>query len=537
MSSKKQFRIRTTDFLVLGSGVAGLSAAISLGRKGNVLIVNKGNAPQSASEVAQGGIAVAIDEGDSTDAHRDDTLQAGKGLCRLEAVQTLVEEGAERVYELIKWGARFDQLENEYLYAREGGHRRARILRAQGDSSGNEIVRTLLHQANPLDSIEWLNQHFTVDLLVEEGRCIGALMLSEKGEWVAVRARAVVLATGGSGQLFFRTTNPEMATGDGIGMAYRAGAILADMEFVQFHPTSLAVPNAPAFLITEAMRGEGAVLRDPRGNPFMKNYDPAGDLATRDIVSRVILQEMEKHDSPHVFLDATHMDSTFLPKRFPTITQTCLRYGLDITKERIPVSPAAHFMIGGPRTTVSAQTSVEGLFAAGEVACSGVHGSNRLASNSLLEGLVFGTRAAKSILEGAFSLSGKPERFKTRVQEILEESHSAPEFSDDRVNRLLSKLKKTMSKGAGIVKDKNSLQKTLEDLHDLRKAGPHHIQTPRQGEFVNLLTVGLCVAKASLLRTKSLGVHFRSDEVEETQHVAGDHIIFHQGNFPEGHFS
>ncbi|HSG05478.1 MAG TPA: FAD-binding protein, partial [Nitrospiria bacterium] len=454
----------------------------------------------------------------------------------LEAVQTLVEEGPKRVSELIEWGARFDQSENKYLYAHEAGHRTPRILRAQGDSSGNEIVRTLLVEANKLESIDWLNRHFTVDLLTDQGSCIGALMISEEGEWVAVRARAVVLATGGSGQLFFRTTNPKVATGDGMAMAYRAGALLEDMEFVQFHPTSLAIPNAPAFLITEAMWGEGAVLRDPAGNTFMKAYHPDGDLATRDIVSRAILREMEKHRSTHVFLDATHLDSAFLPKRFPTITQTCLHYGLDITKEAIPVSPAAHFMIGGPRTAVSAQTSVRGLFAAGEVACSGVHGSNRLASNSLLEGLVFGARAAESILEGDYKFSGAPEGFQTRVAEFLEAAHSGPGFSDETANRLLSKLKRTMSEKVGILREKTALQSALGDLTDMKRVIKPGIQTSLQGEFVNLLTVGLCVAKASLLRTHSLGVHFRSDQTGETGPGSTDHIIFHQKDFPEGHF-
>jgi len=445
--------IETTDFLVIGSGIAGLRAAIALAPHGRVLVVNKGNPPESASEFAQGGIAVVLDPRDSTEAHIADTLQAGKGFCQPEAVEVLVKEGPDRVQELIRWGARFDREHDRFLMAQEAAHSAARILRAQGDATGTEIMRTLLEKAHEFQSIRWLAQHFTSDLLMMEGRCIGAILISGSNGKRTVGAKAVVLATGGAGQVYLRTTNPPVATGDGMGMAYRAGCVLEDMEFVQFHPTALALTNAPAFLLTEAMRGEGAVLRNSRGEAFMKRYDPAAELATRDVVSRAIWNEMQAGHDSHVFLDATHLKAPFIRKRFPTITQTCLRYGLDITRSPIPVAPSAHFMIGGAKTALDGSTGIDGLFAAGEVACSGIHGANRLASNSLLEGLVFGARAGEAIAsrpsEPGVEISGIQSALKKQVREQIQPRTDFPETLATST-RL---LKETMWNQVGIVRD------------------------------------------------------------------------------------
>jgi len=322
------------DFLVIGSGVAGLRAAVGLSRRGRVLILTKGGPAEGSSIYAQGGVAVAPEEDDIA-LHREDTLRAGKGLCREEAVQILVEEGPSRIQELIEWGARFDKVGGEYALAREAAHSRSRILRAGGDATGTEIVRTLLKRARSLRRIAWREHHFTTNLLLDhEGRCAGAAVIDEStGILTSIPARAVVLSTGGAGQIYARTTNPPSATGDGIAMAYRAGAVVEDMEFVQFHPTALYVPGTPPFLVSEAMRGEGGILRNIRGEAFMRRYHEMAELAPRDIVSRGIWNEMMETRARHVYLDVTHLGPAFIRKRFPTIYATCLRYDVDIPKK------------------------------------------------------------------------------------------------------------------------------------------------------------------------------------------------------------
>jgi L-aspartate oxidase len=526
-----------TDYLVIGSGIAGLRAAIALAPHGRVLIVNKGNPPESASEFAQGGIAVVMDPRDSTEAHISDTLRAGKGLCRPEAVEVLVKEGPDRVQELIRWGARFDQEQNRYIMAQEAAHSSARILRARGDATGTEIMRTLLGKARQFHSIRWLAQHFTSDLLVEEGRCIGAVLLSGSNGVRVVGTKAVVLATGGAGQVYLRTTNPPVATGDGMAMAYRAGCVLEDMEFVQFHPTALSLPNAPAFLLTEAMRGEGAILRNLRGEAFMKRYDPAAELATRDVVSRAIWQEMQTGQVSHVLLDITHLKAAFIRERFPTITQTCLRYGLDITRTPIPVAPSAHFMIGGAKTSLAGATGIDGLYAAGEVACSGIHGANRLASNSLLEGLVFGARAGEAIA----ALPSKPGVEISAIQSTL--SKQTPERIQHRIafpetlTTVTQQLKETMWNQVGIVRDQTSLTQSLKFLEDWEPLLNTSITSQSEGEFKNLLTVALLIVRAALLRKKSVGAHFRADDPDPGRFPESRHIAFHWPDRPKGYWA
>jgi L-aspartate oxidase len=500
------------DFLVIGSGVAGLRAAIGLSRAGRVLILTKGSPAEGSSIYAQGGVAVASEEDDIA-LHRDDTLRAGKGLCREAAVQVLVEEGPARIQELIRWGARFDKAGAGYAFAREAAHSRDRIMRAGGDATGTEMVRALLDQARSLPQIAWRDHHFTVDLLQDrEGRCNGALVLDESsGEVKQVKARAVVLSTGGAGQIYARTTNPPVATGDGIAMAYRAGAIVEDMEFVQFHPTALYLPATPQFLLSEAMRGEGGVLRNIKGEAFMGRYHEMAEMAPRDIVSRAIWNEMVATSTRHVYLDVTHLEPGFIRERFPTIYATCLRYDVDITEEMIPVCPSAHFMMGGVWTDTHGATSIPGLFAAGEVACSGVHGANRLASNSLLEGLVFGARAAEAAAAYANGPGATRDGSKVRKTETDAESRS----DQLAMEKLLNSLRRLMWAKVGIIRNRDGLLAALAQLAKWEERLKGRCQTRRELEIQNMVTVGRLVATAALQREHSLGAHFRSDFPEE----------------------
>jgi L-aspartate oxidase len=500
------------DFLVIGSGVAGLRAAIGLSRAGRVLILTKGSPAEGSSIYAQGGVAVASEEDDIA-LHRDDTLRAGKGLCREAAVQVLVEEGPARIQELIRWGARFDKAGAGYAFAREAAHSRDRIMRAGGDATGTEMVRALLDQARSLPQIAWRDHHFTVDLLQDgEGRCNGALVLDESsGEVKQVKARAVVLSTGGAGQIYARTTNPPVATGDGIAMAYRAGAIVEDMEFVQFHPTALYLPATPQFLLSEAMRGEGGVLRNIKGEAFMGRYHEMAEMAPRDIVSRAIWNEMVATSTRHVYLDVTHLEPGFIRERFPTIYATCLRYDVDITEEMIPVCPSAHFMMGGVWTDTHGATSIPGLFAAGEVACSGVHGANRLASNSLLEGLVFGARAAEAAAAYANGPGATRDGSKVRKTETDAESRS----DQLAMEKLLNSLRRLMWAKVGIIRNRDGLLAALAQLAKWEERLKGRCQTRRELEIQNMVTVGHLVATAALQREHSLGAHFRSDFPEE----------------------
>ena len=384
-----------SDFLIVGSGIAGLFAAYKAGQLGSVLVVTKQRAEDSNTEMAQGGIAAAVDETDSPVQHLEDTLEAGAGLCDARAVEILVTEGPLRVMELVELGVRFDREGSAWDLGREGAHRRRRILHAS-DATGGEIARALIRECRSNPRITLREGCFLVDFLrsAPSGRCVGALMLdNQSGGFMVCRAPVVIVATGGAGQLYQNTTNPAVATGDGAAAAYRAGAELVDMEFVQFHPTALAMPNAPHFLISEAVRGEGALLRNVRGERFMPRYHQMADLAPRDVVTRAIVREMQETQADHVFLDISQLEPDRFQARFPNICSTCRQYGLDLDKGSIPVAPATHYIMGGIRTGADGETNIPGLYACGEAACNGVHGANRLASNSLLEGLVFGARA------------------------------------------------------------------------------------------------------------------------------------------------
>src|SRR5262252_2070070 len=384
------------DYAVVGSGVAGLRAAIELSAAGTVLVLAKSDLSESATAYAQGGIAVALSDEDEIGLHEQDTIAAGDGLCRPEAVALLVEEGPRYITQLIEWGTEFDRSGTKLAFTREAAHSRSRILHAHGDSTGREISRALLARAHALPHLHLRAHAFTTGLMLENGRVVGLRFLDETdGSLHEVRAGAVLLATGGLGQLYRETTNPAVATGDGMAIAYEAGAVLSDMEFVQFHPTALAIKGAPRFLLSEALRGEGGILRNINLERFMKRYHEAQELAPRDVVARAIVSEMHRTNAQHVYLDMTAKPAEFLQKRFPRIYSTCLTYGLDLSTDLAPVCPAAHYMMGGVKTDIWGRTSVPGLYAAGETADTGVHGANRLASNSLLEGLVFGARAGE----------------------------------------------------------------------------------------------------------------------------------------------
>lgn len=490
--------------LIVGGGVAGLRAALEAARFSRVVLMNKERGNKSNSAYAQGGIAVALGRREDREAHIADTLRAGRGLCRTEAVRILVDEGPRRVRELIRWGAEFDRSGRGFARAHEGAHTRRRILRARGDGIGAELTSTLLRAVQAHPRIAVVHGRFTADLLVEREHCVGVWVLDRGGRRRALPAAAVILATGGIGQVYLRTTNPAVATGDGIAMAFRAGAVLEDLEFVQFHPTALAVVGAPTFLLSEAMRGEGAVLRNVKGEAFMARYDRRRELAPRDVVARAIWEEMALSGSDHVLLDVTALPRPWLRERFPLISRTCARYGIDIATTPIPVAPAAHFMIGGIKTDEFGATSLPGLYAVGETACTGVHGANRLASNSLLEGVVFGARTGRAAARYA--------RTRGFLDPPSRPRDGAPTRQDPRqLAEIRGDVRRLMWEGVGIIRSATSLERALDGLrrHDwLREAAC----ADREGaEVQNLHLVATLIAQAALRRRGSLGCHFRSD--------------------------
>ncbi|GAB4419202.1 MAG: L-aspartate oxidase [Thermodesulfovibrionales bacterium] len=500
------------DFLVIGSGVAGLRAAIELAPYGNVLVVTKDVPTESSTEYAQGGIAVALSDEDEVGIHLEDTLKAGDGLCREDAVRVLVEEGPQRITELISWGAEFDREGTKLAFTREAAHSKNRILHAHGDSTGRELERVLLNKVRTYPSVKKYPFAFTLDLIVEDGECLGVYMLRE-GKIARLLSKATILATGGAGRVYERTTNPEVATGDGMALAFRAGAVLEDMEFVQFHPTSLFKSGAPNFLLSEAMRGEGAILRNINREPFMKNYHPMAELAPRDVVSRAIISEMVKTKSTHVFLDLTHLEKDFIRRRFPRIYSTCLMYSVDITEDLIPVSPAAHYIMGGVRTDLNGATNIRGLYAAGEVACTGVHGANRLASNSLLEGLVFGARAGRAAAtQFGIRNSGKDNPLYPGGKGIkkvnLQSAIPNPQFDMEEIRTALRRL---MWERVGIIRCGESLNIAKEKLSGWRFILDVDFNTRRGLELKNMLTVAFMITEAALKRKGSVGAHYRSD--------------------------
>jgi L-aspartate oxidase len=459
------------DFLVIGAGVAGLRAAIELAEEGTVLVVAKESLRESSSEYAQGGIAVALSDDDEVELHEQDTLLAGDGLCDRAAVHTLVEEGPAAIQQLIDWGAEFDREGNRLAFTREGAHSRNRILHAHGDSTGQEIARTLYRKASSLPNVTFRSYAATTNLLIGEGVCGAMIWDAGNGTEFPISARAVLLATGGLGSIFRNTTNPDVATGDGVAMAYRAGAEISDIEFVQFHPTALALEGAPNFLLSEALRGEGGVLKNARGERF------TNELAPRDVVARAIVAEMQRSGRPHVTLDISHRGEAFVRERFPRIYETCLRYGVNIGQTGAPVAPAAHYAMGGVCTDLEGRTTIPGLFAAGEVACTGVHGANRLASNSLLEGVVFGLRAGRAMRSAPAPCSGT----------AISTPKGRPGVLPDAVRNIAWER-------CGIIRSAEGLTEACRKLEEIAPD-----------------SVPLLIARCALARKESRGAHFRID--------------------------
>jgi L-aspartate oxidase len=499
-----------TDLLVLGSGVAGLSAAIRAARAGlRAAVVTKGELSTSATWYAQGGVAAALDEPDTTELHQADTLVAGAGLCDVDAVHVLVTEGPRRVRELMELGAEFDTRDGELELAMEGGHSLPRVVHAGGDATGAEIERALATAAHELPAIEVHERTFSVDLIVEDGRCVGVRALDAEGGPTELRARHTVLATGGAGQLFSVTTNPRVSTGDGIAMALRAGVAVADVEFMQFHPTALDDPRMPRPLLSEALRGEGAVLRDEAGVRFMVDEHPRADLAPRDVVARAIARRLVARRLEHLWLDTTGIAD--FPEKFPTIWASAQRAGLDPRVDYLPVAPAAHYLSGGIVADLDGASTLPGLWSCGEAACSGVHGANRLASNSLLDGLVFAPRIVEAILAGK---DGPEATGVMRGAGTATAPATAPPLPVGTMAR--RDLQHAMTVGAGVLRDAASLDDVARVVGVDVEA--HDVATH---EVRNLLTVARVLVAAACAREESRGTHTRLDFPETSEAFAG----------------
>jgi L-aspartate oxidase len=529
--------MREFDFVVVGSGIAGLSFALKAARHGSVAIITKRSAVDSNTAWAQGGVACVMGEDDSFDQHLADTLDAGAGLCKEEAVRTIVTEGPERMRELMDWGVHFDGSGDNGTatpdLGREGGHTRRRILH-HGDTTGREIEDRLLERARETLSITFFEQHFAIDLVTTgklgyatEDRCLGLYVLDEKtGEVITFQSDRVILATGGCGRVYQFTTNPAVATGDGVAMAWRAGATIANMEFIQFHPTCLYHPTLKNFLVTEAMRGEGGVLIGADGQEFMHKYDPRQSLAPRDIVARAIDREIKKTGSPCVYLDMRSKSPEFLQERFPNIWKTCLEAGIDISKTPIPVVPAAHYQCGGVRTDINGATSLRGLYAIGEVGCTGLHGANRLASNSLLEGAVVAHRAASDILRR--SPLGQPHLTTynipvwragnvTNVDELVVIYHNW-----DEIRRLMWDY-------VSIVRTGKRLQRAATRLRNLQREVQEFYWnfkiTTELLELRNLVQVAALIVDSAQSRHESRGLHYTLDFPEPDPREIKDTVL------------
>ena len=506
-----------TDFLVIGAGAAGLRAAIETSASGQTILVTKDELGKSSTMQAQGGIAVAISAGDQVAFHTEDTLKAGDGLCDEVAVRIMVAEGIDRVEELVSWGANFDKQDDKLVFTMEAAHRMRRIIHAKGDATGEETENILIKKASELKNIQFMDHKFVLDLLTQNGRCLGAILMDEKKSTLfAITAKSTILASGGLCQIYRYTTNPEVATGDGYAIAFRAGCEMTDMEFVQFHPTTLCIPGAPRFLISEAVRGEGAVLVNAHGERFMGSYHEQAELAPRDVVSRAIVAETEKTNAKCVFLDLMHLDPKFVRQRFPTISERCKSYGIDIARELIPVQVSAHFMMGGVKTNLRAETNVKGLYACGEVACIGVHGANRLASNSLLESLVFSVRAASSAAENA---STEPHVLTHQIahRRIGERSTQVD------IAEIRESIRALMWEKAGIIRSDDTLQEALDQVRKYANLQP----ITRNGfELQNMLDFSRLIIEGSLVRQESRGAHYRSDCPNRDDNHWHRHITF-----------
>lgn len=495
------------DVLVIGGGLAGLRAAIGVPDALRVLVVTKDEVRESNSAYAQGGIAGVLDPEDHFEDHIADTLSAGKGLCDPEVVSMVVREAPERINELIDWGTRFDVEDGQVALTREGGHSHARIVHALGDATGREVMRAVIHRARARPNLRIWQNSFTIDLLTHDGQCRGALVWDKRRGASLVWSRAVVLATGGAGQLYRESTNPSIATADGHALAYRAGAELRDMEFMQFHPTVLYIAGSSRHLLTEALRGEGAFLRDRTGYRFMPEYHKLAELAPRDDVSRAITVQMSKTQHPCVYLDVTHLDPAAVRARFPGIDALLKSFDLDITKDLIPVRPGAHYFIGGATVDRVGRTTLPGLWAAGEVTSSGLHGANRLASNSLLEGLVYGVRAVADIA----SVLAESGPMKLEVPPTTSPPRAGNREPLDLLD-IRESLRALMWRNVGITREAAGLAEAAEQVDFwCRYVLPQVFDDPAGWTLQNMLTVARLMIAAASSRAESRGVHYRAD--------------------------
>ena len=534
IASKVMVLSSEVDYLVMGAGVAGLRAAVELAEHGEVLVVTKESLGESNTYYAQGGIAVAMEGEADVSLHLEDTIAAGDGLVYRPAAEALVTEGPARVTELIEWGTRFDRNGGQLLRTREGAHSLPRILHARGDATGAEISRSLVALARVHPRIRFAEWTMVTGLVVVDGRVIAADLgsadsASQQAAPQRVSARAVLIAAGGAGQVYSDTTNPAVATGDGIALANEAGAELADMEFYQFHPTAFSMPGAPRFLLSEALRGEGAYLRNDRGERFMERYHPLLELAPRDVVARAITRE-GLGDSPEtareVHLDMRHVKGVDLHQRFPGISAFLSRYSLDLQRDLIPVRPAAHYLMGGIRTDLVGRTTVRGLYASGEAACTGVHGANRLASNSLLEGLVFGARAAQAMLADGLQL--------VSADEPENNPAPLPVREEEQAENTIADLRRCMWAFAGLLRDESTLREGLA-VHAICEASLAGIvdkerRSRRLAEARALNRVADCILKSAIARTESRGAHYRNDyPARDDEHFQKHSIVTGDG--------
>jgi len=494
------------DVLVIGGGIAGLRAAMEIDPRLSLLVITKDTMEQSNSAYAQGGIAGVMDPEDRFEDHVTDTMVAGANLCDREVVEMVVREAPEHIEQLIAWGTQFDLENGSLLLGREGGHSHRRIVHALGDATGHEVMRAMIHRAKTELGAQFWPKTFTIDLLTSDGVCCGALVWNPDHGKTFVWAKQTILCTGGAGQIYRESTNPSVATGDGHAIAYRAGAELRDMEFMQFHPTVLYIAGSSRSLITEAMRGEGAWLVDSTGHRFMSDYDERGELAPRDVVSQAIVAQMEKSRQPCVFLDLSHRDPEFIRKRFPGIARTCAEFGIDVARDPIPVRPGAHYMVGGVTVDHEGRTTLDRLWAAGEVSSSGLHGANRLASNSLLEGLVYGAHAGRGASTAALQ---QPDTYEViPLENPPVESPIEPLDLDD----IRNSLKSLMWRAAGVHRSGPQLAEANETiLRWCRYVLARQFSNPTGWELENMLTVSSLMVESALERTESRGVHLRSD--------------------------
>jgi L-aspartate oxidase len=534
---KSSHKSHRADFVVVGSGIAGLRAAIELSAAGSVLVLAKSGLCDTSTPMAIGGIALALSDEDEISLHEQDTLQAGDGLCRLEAVKALVQEGPAYINELIEWGTKFDRGETKLAFTREAAHSKSRVLHTNGGPTGGEIIRTLLARAHCISRLHLRPHSFTTELIVERGRVTGLRFVDEiDGSRHEVRAAAILLGTGGLGQIYRETTNAAAATGDGTALAYEAGAALTDLEFVQFYPTALAVKDAPRFPLPEALRQEGGILRNVQLERFMKRYNEAQELAPAEILARDIVTEMHGTRSQLVYLDMTAKSEEFLRKRFPRVYEACLSCGLDLASDLAPVCPAAHFTVGGIKTDLWGRTSLPGLYAAGETAATGVHGANRLPSNSLLEGLVFGARAGQAMSKDApaskkksvAALPGSPVPLPGNSAFGAKESVKKANAKPSPYCVTLTKIRELMWHEAGILRSGKELATAMEHLQNLElpKAG-ECLRSER--ELRNIHTLAILVARSALAREESRGSHYRSDFPYRNDEDFARHSILQKG--------